>query len=321
MTSCIAASSASDIVDACVAAGSISAASGKMILAEIENTQARDIITTDPDATRDRSLSWTFQPMADGGAVVLVEDITERQSRSQDQPSGALRCADRRCPTASFSATRSSACWRSARAPSGCRRCSSSISTSSSRSTTRSAIPAATSCCAPSPTGCARCCGRTISSRASAATNSSCSSRTSSRPRGGRGPRPAHRRRLSEPYEIGNHLVEIGASIGIAHDLARQSAPIAAEERRHGALSRQGRRPRHLPLLPRRDGANARPAAPSNSTCAGAGQRGIRAVLPAAVQSQVRARSRPARRCCAGRIRCAAWSRRPSSFRSPRTWA
>ncbi len=71
---------AKDIVAACISAGSISAASGKMILSEIENTQARDIITTDPDAGRGRSLSWTFQPMAGGGAVVLLEDITERRN-------------------------------------------------------------------------------------------------------------------------------------------------------------------------------------------------------------------------------------------------
>jgi len=72
--------SASDIVADCVGAGSISAASGNMVLSEIENAQARDIITTDPDAARDRSLSWTFQPMAGGGAVVLLEDITERRN-------------------------------------------------------------------------------------------------------------------------------------------------------------------------------------------------------------------------------------------------
>ncbi len=42
--------------------------------------EARDIITTDPDVARGRSLSWTFQPMADGGAVVLLEDITERRN-------------------------------------------------------------------------------------------------------------------------------------------------------------------------------------------------------------------------------------------------
>src|ERR1700716_197160 len=72
--------SAADMVADCVSAGSISAASGKMIVSEIENAQARDIITTDPDAARDRALSWTFQPMAGGGAVVLLEDITERRN-------------------------------------------------------------------------------------------------------------------------------------------------------------------------------------------------------------------------------------------------
>jgi diguanylate cyclase (GGDEF)-like protein len=72
--------SAPDIISACVEAGSISAASGKIILSEIENSQARDIITTDPDVARGRSLSWKFQPMLGGGSVVLVEDITERRN-------------------------------------------------------------------------------------------------------------------------------------------------------------------------------------------------------------------------------------------------
>lgn len=72
--------SARDIIAACVSAGSVSAASGKMILSEIEGSQARDMITADPDPARGRSLSWTFQPMANGGAVVLLEDITERRN-------------------------------------------------------------------------------------------------------------------------------------------------------------------------------------------------------------------------------------------------
>ncbi len=71
---------ASDILSACVDAGSISAASAKMILSEIANPQAKGIITTDPDVARGRSLSWAFQPMADGGAVVLLEDVTERRN-------------------------------------------------------------------------------------------------------------------------------------------------------------------------------------------------------------------------------------------------
>jgi diguanylate cyclase (GGDEF)-like protein len=72
--------SASDILSACVDAGSISEPSARMILAEIENPQAKGIITTDPDLARGRSLSWAFQPMANGGAVVLLEDVTERRN-------------------------------------------------------------------------------------------------------------------------------------------------------------------------------------------------------------------------------------------------
>ena len=72
--------SAQDIVSACVAPNSMSAASGKMILSEIVNTRAREMITTDPDVRRGRSLAWTFQAMEDGGTVVLLEDITERRN-------------------------------------------------------------------------------------------------------------------------------------------------------------------------------------------------------------------------------------------------
>ena len=72
--------SASDIIAACVKARSISATSGQIILAEIENSHARGVVTADPDFARNRSLSWTFQPMEGGGAVVLLEDITERRN-------------------------------------------------------------------------------------------------------------------------------------------------------------------------------------------------------------------------------------------------
>jgi diguanylate cyclase (GGDEF)-like protein len=71
---------APDIISACVSAGSLSDASGTMILSEIGNSQARDIITTDSSSASGRSVAWTFQPMAGGGTVVLVEDITERKN-------------------------------------------------------------------------------------------------------------------------------------------------------------------------------------------------------------------------------------------------
>ena len=68
-----------DICTACVVTGAISATSAKLILREVESSQAGDIITSDPDFSKNRSLSWTFQPMVGGGTVVLVEDITERK--------------------------------------------------------------------------------------------------------------------------------------------------------------------------------------------------------------------------------------------------
>jgi diguanylate cyclase (GGDEF)-like protein len=71
---------AEDVLTACVSAGSISAASSEIILSEIGNMQASEIVTTDPDRIGDRALSWTFQPMASGGTVVLLEDITERRN-------------------------------------------------------------------------------------------------------------------------------------------------------------------------------------------------------------------------------------------------
>ncbi|WP_166302700.1 EAL domain-containing protein [Bradyrhizobium sp. 2S1] len=71
--------SATDICNACVLSGSISAAAAQQILYEIESSQRGDIVISDPDSAKNRSLDWTFQPMAGGGTVVLVEDITERK--------------------------------------------------------------------------------------------------------------------------------------------------------------------------------------------------------------------------------------------------
>jgi diguanylate cyclase (GGDEF)-like protein len=69
-----------EIIAACVRAGMLPKTSARLILAEVETAQAGEIISADPDALDARALSWTFQPMADGGSVVLVEDITERRS-------------------------------------------------------------------------------------------------------------------------------------------------------------------------------------------------------------------------------------------------
>jgi diguanylate cyclase (GGDEF)-like protein len=72
--------SAPAIVAACVSAGTISAASGMLIVSEIDNSQVGYITTADPTSASGRALSWTFQPMAEGGTVVLLEDITERRN-------------------------------------------------------------------------------------------------------------------------------------------------------------------------------------------------------------------------------------------------
>ncbi|MEA2837971.1 MAG: hypothetical protein QOD89_2521 [Bradyrhizobium sp.] len=69
-----------DIVAACIGAGTVSAASGKLIVSEVDSLQAGYITTGDPDSANGRALSWTFQPMVGGGTVVLVEDITERRN-------------------------------------------------------------------------------------------------------------------------------------------------------------------------------------------------------------------------------------------------
>jgi diguanylate cyclase (GGDEF)-like protein len=72
--------SAPDILAACVGAGTISAASAALIVSEIDNSQVGYVTTADPTSASGRALSWTFQPMAGGGTVVLLEDITERRN-------------------------------------------------------------------------------------------------------------------------------------------------------------------------------------------------------------------------------------------------
>jgi diguanylate cyclase (GGDEF)-like protein len=70
---------AADVIAACVAVGTMSPENGSTIISEIENSEAGAIVTADVDRECGRALSWTFQPMAGGGTVVLVEDITERR--------------------------------------------------------------------------------------------------------------------------------------------------------------------------------------------------------------------------------------------------
>jgi diguanylate cyclase (GGDEF)-like protein len=72
--------SAADIVNVCVGTAAVSASSGRLIISEIENETAGEIVTVGSGLADARALSWTFQPMVGGGTVVLVEDITERRN-------------------------------------------------------------------------------------------------------------------------------------------------------------------------------------------------------------------------------------------------
>ncbi len=69
-----------ELLNACIVNEAISPASRSLILPQIANARAGDITTTEDNVEHHRALSWTFQPMPGGGTVVLVEDITERRS-------------------------------------------------------------------------------------------------------------------------------------------------------------------------------------------------------------------------------------------------
>ncbi len=73
--------SAGELVSACQDAGTLSKDSEAAIVGSIEQSQATAIITLDRSSGgEERALCWKFQPMDDGGSVVLIEDITERRN-------------------------------------------------------------------------------------------------------------------------------------------------------------------------------------------------------------------------------------------------
>jgi diguanylate cyclase (GGDEF)-like protein len=69
-----------ELAAACMIAKTLSVASANAIIVEIEARRAASVTTFDTSVTPERALEWTFQPMAAGGIVVLVEDITERRA-------------------------------------------------------------------------------------------------------------------------------------------------------------------------------------------------------------------------------------------------
>ena len=96
--------SAPAIIAACVSAGSIPEASGRMIPAEIEHTRARDMITNDrPDEARTaRCRGYSSQwPMAARWCCSRTSPSGATRSE-KDQPSGALRRAHRAAEPSQF---------------------------------------------------------------------------------------------------------------------------------------------------------------------------------------------------------------------------
>lgn len=69
-----------ELIDACVTAKAIVPASGATIVSEIAKAQEAEVTTLDAGPLGSRAMSWTFQPMQGGGTVLLVEDITERRN-------------------------------------------------------------------------------------------------------------------------------------------------------------------------------------------------------------------------------------------------
>jgi diguanylate cyclase (GGDEF)-like protein len=71
---------ARELIDGCVRSGVLSGAHAEQLLAEFESRLAGigqgDVFV---QTERERTLALTFNPMSDGGAVVLFEDITDRR--------------------------------------------------------------------------------------------------------------------------------------------------------------------------------------------------------------------------------------------------
>ena len=247
-------------------------------------------------------------PMADGGSVVLVEDITDRKMAEAKINQLARYDALTGLPNRAFfrdqmdAARRRPAAPRSVRHPlhrprrvqAGQRHARPSLRR---RAAVRRRRPPARGR-ARAPT----------SSPASAATSSSSCSIPLGHPKEAAALAERIVAALAEPYEISGHEVVIGASIGIAlaprdgsdADLLLKNADMAlyrakSDGRRRLALlrARHGRDGAGAPQPAARPAQRARHQRASRSTTS-------------RCSTCTPSGSRPARRCCAGRIRCAA---------------
>lgn len=73
-------SSLRELLSAGVAANTISSQCADEIVSEVRRARAAEITTENAGIGADRALEWTFQPMHGGGTVMLVEDVTERRN-------------------------------------------------------------------------------------------------------------------------------------------------------------------------------------------------------------------------------------------------
>lgn len=72
--------SAADVVAACLKAGTLTAPNADTVISQMAKQQKAEVVTLYATSSEERALAWTFEPMADGGTVVLVEDITARRN-------------------------------------------------------------------------------------------------------------------------------------------------------------------------------------------------------------------------------------------------
>lgn len=188
----------------------------KVILSEIENLQARDIVTADPDHPETARCPGPSSRWLTVAQSCCSRSITERRNAEAKISHLARTTNSPSFPTEVSFRDEIGRLLAVQNGRNSCRRSCSSTSTSSSRSTTRWVIPAAIGYCARSPAACAKCCGRRISLARFGGDRIRDVQQNIRSHEDAAGLAPHRRSPAGRRYKIDNHLVEIGASVGIA---------------------------------------------------------------------------------------------------------